>query len=116
VIAEARVHGLGVGVSLKPGTAVEEAVAAAEGADLILLMSIEPGYSGQEFMPEALPRLRRLRELVGEEFLLQVDGGVGSENVRELRDAGARLFVAGASVFGHGDPGAAYRALASAVA
>ena len=78
VIAAARELGLGAGVAFSPGTAVEEAVRAAEGADLALCMSIEPGYSGQEFMPEALPRIARLRELV--DCHVQVDGGINERH------------------------------------
>jgi ribulose-phosphate 3-epimerase len=76
VAARARELGLGVGVVFKPATAVEDAVAAARlaNADLVLCMSIEPGYSGQAFMPDALPRIRRLRELVA--CHVQVDGGI----------------------------------------
>ena len=111
VAARARALGLGVGVVFNPETRPEEAAAAAEQADaeLVLCMSIRPGYSGQAFMPEALERVARLRELV--DVPIQVDGGVGAANVRELRDAGARLLVAGTSVFGDPDPAAAYRRL-----
>jgi ribulose-phosphate 3-epimerase len=75
-------------------------------------MSIEPGYSGQAFMPEALERVARLRELVG--VPIQVDGGVVPGNAGALRAAGARLLVAGTAIFGDPDPAAAYRRLAGA--
>jgi ribulose-phosphate 3-epimerase len=65
-------------------------------------------------MPEALERIRRLRELVPDKPI-QVDGGVGHENVQELREAGATLLVAGSSIYGTDDPGTAYRKLAAAV-
>jgi ribulose-phosphate 3-epimerase len=97
VIAAARDLGLGAGVAFSPGTAVEEAARAADGADLALCMSIEPGYSGQEFMPEALPRIGRLRELV--DCHVQVDGGINERTARQARDAGANLLVAGTAVF-----------------
>jgi ribulose-phosphate 3-epimerase len=74
-------------------------------------MSIEPGYSGQPFMPEALPRIKRLRELLGPEVPIQVDGGIGEENAREVHEAGATLLVAGTAVFGHEDLPRAYRRL-----
>jgi ribulose-phosphate 3-epimerase len=115
VIAAARRHGLGVGVACKPATSIEAAVTAAEGADLLLCMSIEPGYSGQAFMPDALPRVQRTRELVGDALHVQVDGGVGPENVWAIRAAGADLLVAGTSIFDHADPAAAYLALNTAV-
>ena len=116
VAARARDRGMAVGVSFNPRTSPEEAAAFAQaaGAELVLCMSIEPGYSGQAFMPEALERVARLRELV--DVPIQVDGGVGAANVRALREAGARLLVAGTSVFGDGDPGAAYRRLAELAA
>ena len=116
LIALAREHGLGVGVSFNPETEVARAAAAAEGADLCLCMSIHPGYSGQAFMPEALPRIRELRGLLPPEVHVQVDGGVGAGNIREVRDAGASLLVAGSAVFAHGDLQAAYRGLVQALA
>lgn len=115
-IALCREHGLGAGVAFKPGTAVADAAKAAEGADLCLCMSIEPGYSGQEFMPEALDRVRELRTLLPETTLVQVDGGVGEENIHAVREAGASLLVAGSSVFARDDIAGAYRALVHAAA
>ena len=97
VIAEARAHGLGVGVSFKPATSVEAAAAASDGADIVLCMSIEPGYSGQEFMPNALPRLERLRSLVA--LPMQVDGGINDRTAPQARAAGADLLVAGNALF-----------------
>ena len=116
VVAAAREHGLGVGVALKPNTGVEEVVQSAIAADvdLVLCMSIEPGYSGQKFMPEAFERLRRLRELLPDEIRLQVDGGVNDHNVGAAHGAGADLLVAATAVFGGGDPAAAYAALVTA--
>jgi ribulose-phosphate 3-epimerase len=76
-------------------------------------MSIHPGYSGQPFMRESIPRVRRLRELLPDDVLIQVDGGVGPDNVRELSEAGVDLFVAGTSVFGRPDIAEAYRSLAA---
>ena len=116
LIALAREHGLGAGVAFNPQTEVARAAAAAEGADLCLCMSINPGYSGQRFMPEALPRIRELRRLLPPDVYVQVDGGVGAENIREVRDAGAELLVAGSAVFAHGDLQASYRGLVQALA
>jgi ribulose-phosphate 3-epimerase len=107
LVALAREHGLGAGVAFKPATAVEDAARAAAGADFALCMSIEPGYSGQAFMPEALGRVARLHELLPE-TPIQVDGGIGPDTIAPVRAAGASLFVAGSSVFGEGDPAAAY--------
>jgi ribulose-phosphate 3-epimerase len=115
LIALTREHGLGAGVAFNPGTAVADAARAAEGADIVLCMSIWPGYSGQAFMPEALDRIRELRGLLAPDVRIQVDGGVGAANIREIHDAGATLLVAGTSVFGADDPGAAYRELTALV-
>ena len=114
VIAQARELGLGVGVAFNPETEPDAVAEAAGGlVDLVLCMSIHPGYSGQPFMPESIPRVRRLRELLPDDVYIQVDGGVGPANVRELREAGASLLVAGTSVFGQKDIAAAYRELAA---
>lgn len=108
-IAAARTLGLGVGVAFNPGTAVEDAVAAVQdGADLALCMSIQPGYSGQAFMPEALGRIAQLRASLPLDVHVQVDGGVSEGNVRAIHEAGADLVVAGSAVFWDGDPSAAY--------
>jgi ribulose-phosphate 3-epimerase len=116
VIAQGRELELGVGVAFNPETEPDDVVAAAgELVDVVLCMSIHPGYSGQEFMPEAIPRVRRLRELLPERVHVQVDGGVGPDNVSELREAGANLFVAGTSVFGQEDLPEAYRRLGRAL-
>jgi ribulose-phosphate 3-epimerase len=115
-IALAREHGLGVGLAFKPQTYVQDAVWAARGADLCLCMSIEPGYSGQEFMPEALPRIRELRSLLPPEMFVQVDGGITAENVAEVHAAGASLIVAGSAIFGREDLPRAYRRLVQALA
>jgi ribulose-phosphate 3-epimerase len=112
----ARNLGLGVGVALKPRTAVEAVAEAAVAADvdLVLCMSIEPGYSGQQFMPDAFERLRRLRDALPQAVQLQVDGGVNSDNIRAAREAGANLLVAATAVFHVADPPGAYRGLADA--
>ena len=115
VIAQAREHGLGVGVAFNPGTPVEVgAEAAAQGADLCLCMSIQPGYSGQELMEDAYDRIARTRELV--DCHVQVDGGVKAENVRRVHDAGADLIVVGTGIFGFEDLPRAYRRLVQALA
>ncbi len=115
-IALAREHGLGAGVAFKPQTPVGDAAAAADGADLALCMSIEPGYSGQAFMPEALVRIAELRSLLPEDVLVQVDGGIGIENARSAHEAGAALLVAGSSIFAREDLPRAYRRLVQELA
>ena len=110
-IAGARSLGLAAGVAFNPETSVGDAVTAADGADLVLCMSIHPGYSGQAFMPEAFDRIRTVRSVLPEHVPVQVDGGIGPENVKAVRDAGASLYVAGTSIFGREDLPRAYRRL-----
>ena len=110
-IAAARTLGLGVGIAFNPETAVDEAVGAAEGVDLVLCMSIHPGYSGQAFMPDALERLAALRERLPASTRLQVDGGINGGTARAAREAGADLLVAGSAIFWKDDPAGAYREL-----
>jgi ribulose-phosphate 3-epimerase len=116
VAAEARQLGLAFGLAFNPETPVEDVVPAAAHVDVVLCMGVHPGYSGQAYIPETTERVRRLRELLPSDVPIQVDGGIGPENVRELREAGATLFVAGSAVFDGIDPPAAYRRLAEAVA
>jgi ribulose-phosphate 3-epimerase len=108
---EARGHGLGVGLAFNPHTEPEHAAEVAGPVDLVLCMSINPGYSGQAFMPQAIGRIERLRGVLPPEKHVQVDGGVGRDNVPRLRGAGADLFVAGTSIFGADDIALAYREL-----
>jgi ribulose-phosphate 3-epimerase len=116
VIAQARSLGLGVGIAFNPETPVATVAAAAEGADLVLCMSIHPGYSGQEFMPEAIGRIAELRSLLPEAVRVQVDGGINHETIHDARAAGADLLVSGSAVFWSDDPAASFRELASALA
>jgi ribulose-phosphate 3-epimerase len=114
--AAARGHGLAVGIAFNPGTepAAAFAFAAEAGAEMVLCMSIVPGYSGQPFMPETLGRIAQLRGLVG--VPIQVDGGVGEENARVVREAGASLLVAGSAIFADPDPAEAYLRIRDAAA
>jgi ribulose-phosphate 3-epimerase len=116
VAALARGHGFQVGLAFKPETEVEHVVPHAEPFDLVLCMSIHPGYSGQEFMPEALDRIEQLRSLVPGHVHVQVDGGISHENVRSVHDAGADLIVCGSSIFEREDLPRAYRRLVQALA
>ena len=115
-IALARSHDLGVGVAFNPETRVEDAVAASLGADLVLCMSIHPGYSGQEFMPDALSRIRELRSQLHQRVVVQVDGGITHQNVGKAYEAGAEAIVAGTAVFGFEDINRAYHRLVRALA
>ena len=113
VVRAARGHGLQVGLAFKPESSAAYAAAAAvsSGMDIVLCMSIEPGYSGQEFMPEALDRIRTVRAAIPPHMHVQVDGGIGPENIRAVRDAGASLFVTGSAIFAREDLPRAYRRL-----
>ncbi len=114
--ARAHERGFQAGLAFKPETGVSDAVAAAEGFDLVLCMSIHPGYSGQSFLPEAVDRLRELRAALPEAVHVQVDGGIGNDNVRTVSEAGADLIVCGASIFGMEDLPRSYRRLVQLLA
>jgi ribulose-phosphate 3-epimerase len=116
VVQLARERELQVGLAFNPETSPEDAAAAAADVDLVLCMSIHPGYSGQELMPEAIDRVRTLRGLLAPEKHVQVDGGIGAENVRDLYEAGANLLVAGTAIFEREDLPRAYRRLVQALA
>jgi ribulose-phosphate 3-epimerase len=115
-IAAAREHGLQVGVAFNPETDPEEVAAVAGAADIVLCMSINPGYGGQEFMPEAVDRIKTLRNALPDEIHIQVDGGIDNDNVRSVFDAGATLIVAGTSIFAREDLPRSYRRLVQALA
>ena len=114
-IAAARAHGLEAGVAFNPESEPEDVARVSGGADLVLCMSIHPGYSGQKFMPDAVDRIARLRAALPANVPIQVDGGIDDGTIGAAYDAGASLFVAGSAIFGSADPAAAYRALAQAV-
>ncbi len=114
--AKARELGLGAGLAFNPESEVADVVARVEDVDLVLCMSIHPGYSGQAFMPEALERIQELRAALADDVFVQVDGGIKADNVGAVREAGAELLVAGSAVFDGADPGAAYRRLVDATA
>jgi len=113
VVRAARAHNLQVGLAFKPETSAAYAAhaALASRVDIVLCMSIEPGYSGQPFMPEAYERIRTARSLLPPDVPVQVDGGIGPDNLAAVREAGAALFVAGSSIFGREDLPRAYRRL-----
>jgi ribulose-phosphate 3-epimerase len=115
-VSAAREHGLGVGLAFNPESDPEQVAAAADGVELVLCMSIHPGYSGQEFMPEALDRLRTLRAALPPEVHVQVDGGINEQTVRPAHEAGADLLVAATAIFGREDLACAYRRLVQALA
>ena len=115
-VAAAREHGLQAGVAFNPESEPEDVAQVAGEADLVLCMAIHPGYSGQRFREETFGRVERLRASLPEPIHIQVDGGVGLQNIRQLRERGASLLVAASSIFAGDDPPAAYRELAAAIA
>jgi ribulose-phosphate 3-epimerase len=115
-IAAAREHGLQVGVAFNPESEPEDVAKVAGDADIVLCMSIHPGYSGQEFMPDAIGRLERVRKALPESVHVQVDGGIDNDNVRAVYDAGATLIVAGSAIFAREDLPRSYRRLVQALA
>ena len=112
----ARAAGMKAGIALKPGTPGEavHAVCNAGKADMILVMTVEPGFGGQKFQPEMMPKVKALRERYPD-VDIQVDGGLGPSTIDAAADAGANVIVAGSSVFGSSDPAAAIATLRAAV-
>ncbi|NUT54867.1 MAG: ribulose-phosphate 3-epimerase [Thermoleophilia bacterium] len=106
--------GCRAGVALNPGTPPEAVSAVAGDCDLVLCMTVNPGWGGQRFLETSPGRIERLRALSGPDTVIEVDGGIGAETVARCAEAGASLFVAGSAVFGAADPGAAVRAIAGA--
>ena len=101
-------------MALKPATPIEPYEDLLPELDMLLIMTVEPGFGGQAFLDIMLPKIRRTRELIdrhGLELWLQVDGGVSAETIERCAEAGADVFVAGSAVYGADDPAAAVRAL-----
>ncbi len=112
-LAAIRELGCLAGVAINPGTPVS-ALAELEGlADVVLCMTVNPGWGGQSFIPASPGKVARLREIVGD-AKIEVDGGIDAATAGSVADAGASLFVAGSAVFGADDPAAAYTAIAEA--
>ena len=113
-LGQIRAAGCTAGVAINPGTPVEAVSELRESADLVLCMTVNPGWGGQAFIEASPDKIRRLRALLGPDFPLQVDGGIGAVTAKVAAEAGATLFVAGSAVFGAPDPAEAYRAIAAA--
>jgi ribulose-phosphate 3-epimerase len=114
---ELRSAGARAGMGLRPATPIEPYEDLLPELDMILVMTVEPGFGGQKFLDVCLPKVRRTRELLdrhGLDLWLQVDGGVSAETIERCAEAGADVFVAGSAVFGADDPGAAVDALREA--
>jgi ribulose-phosphate 3-epimerase len=102
------------GLAINPATPPEAVVAAADTFDILLCMTVNPGWGGQKFIDGSKDKVRRLRSILPDRVAITVDGGIDVETARPCREAGARLFVAGSAVFGRPDPAAAYAGLVSA--
>jgi ribulose-phosphate 3-epimerase len=101
-----KIHALGcqAGVSIKPGTMVTAIENVLKAVDIILVMSVEPGFGGQEFMPEVLPKVRKLRQkldALDSHARIEIDGGIDAETLPQAHAAGADVFVVGSAIFKH---------------
>ncbi|HMM00752.1 MAG TPA: ribulose-phosphate 3-epimerase [Bacilli bacterium] len=106
--AIAMIHEAGkkAGISIKPQTPIEVLVPFIRELDLILIMSVEPGFGGQKFDPRAVDKIRELKKIIvssGSQALIEVDGGINDITGRQVRQAGADILVAGSYLFGHAD-------------
>lgn len=105
-----RGKGVKAGFSLKPGTPIEPYLADLEHFDLVLVMSVEPGFGGQSFMPDMLAKVRTLREAIDSaslDTLIEIDGGISEKTIEQAAEAGCDAYVAGSAVYGKDDPAAA---------
>ena len=95
------IHSFGVkaGLSLNPATPVDAVIPYTDKLDMILVMSVNPGYGGQSYIEDVNPKITKLRSLCGDDFLIQVDGGVKKSNIKSVVDLGANVIVAGSAVF-----------------
>jgi ribulose-phosphate 3-epimerase len=106
--------GIKAGLAINPATAPESVMSLAGAFDQLLCMTVNPGWGGQPYIEASTAKVGRLRELLGPDVPIEVDGGIDAATARETAAAGATLFVAGSSIFGSGDPAAAYREIAAA--
>jgi ribulose-phosphate 3-epimerase len=113
-VQQIKAGGCRAGVAITPSTPIEAVRELLDDLDLVLCMSVNPGWGGQPFIPHSTVKLARLRALLPDRVRLEVDGGVQVDTARTVIDAGADLLVAGSHVFGADDPPAAYRELAEA--
>jgi ribulose-phosphate 3-epimerase len=107
--------GCAAGLALNPGTPVDVVGDLTGEADMVLCMTVNPGWGGQAFLERSLDRLQRLRALLGPDKGLEVDGGIDEQTAPRCAAAGATVFVAGTAVFGAPDPQAAVRAISAAI-
>lgn len=101
LLQKIRSEGKKAGITLNPGTPVEALAECVGECDLVLVMSVEPGFGGQSFMPISIEKVAQIRERFGPDTLISIDGGIGPATIQEPAAAGARLFVTGSSIFDH---------------
>ncbi len=114
VARDIRAAGANAGLSIKPGTPLEPYLEILRDFDTLLVMSVEPGFGGQSFIPEVLSKVRRVRRMVdsGElKILIEIDGGINADTIEQAAEAGVDCFVAGSAVYGAADPAAAVESL-----
>lgn len=114
VARDLKAAGALAGLALKPGTPLEAYLDVLPEFDTLLVMTVEPGFGGQSFMPEVLPKVREARRLVEAghlQLFLEVDGGINADTIEQAAEAGADVFVAGSAVYGADDPARAIAAL-----
>jgi ribulose-phosphate 3-epimerase len=112
-----RAAGGRAGIAINPATSLSAVEEVLKFADYVLLMSVNPGFGGQKFIPESLDKLRRLRSMIDERGLstrIEIDGGIDRENIAEVAAAGAEIIVSGSAIFSTKDPGVAFRELREA--
>jgi ribulose-phosphate 3-epimerase len=113
-LAAIREAGCLAGLAINPGTPADALADLAGAADLLLCMTVNPGWGGQAFIPASPGKVARIGALAPEGVPIEVDGGIDASTVESAAEAGASLFVAGSAVFGEDDPGAAYQEIAAA--
>jgi len=112
-----RAGGAQAGIAINPATPLSALDEALKFVDYVLLMSVNPGFGGQAFIPESLDKVRRLRKMIDERGLkarIEIDGGIDAENIAEVASAGAEIIVSGSAIFGAPDPAVALRKLREA--
>jgi ribulose-phosphate 3-epimerase len=117
-LAAIRDSGAHAGLAIKPGTPLVAAERYLSELDLLLVMTVEPGFGGQEFMSDMMPKVRQAaerRKEQGAQFLIEVDGGIAPDTARAAREAGAEVFVAGHAIYSQPNPGIALATLRNSV-
>ena len=116
VLMQIREHGCLAGVAINPGTPPEAVSSVVDVVDLVLCMTVNPGWGGQAFIERSPEKVRQLRKVLGPGIPIQVDGGISAETAPSVKREGASLFVSGSQIFHADDPAAAYREIAEVVA